>query len=65
VVTTRQDTRPGTCDQRSGPVAIACSGLTKDYGHGRGVFDLDLSVRRGETFGFIGPNGAGKPNIGF
>jgi ABC-type multidrug transport system ATPase subunit len=42
------------------PEAIACSGLTKDYGQGRGVFDLDLTVRRGETFGFIGPNGAGK-----
>jgi ABC-type multidrug transport system ATPase subunit len=40
--------------------AIRCAGLTKDYGGGHGVFDLDLSVRRGEVFGFIGPNGAGK-----
>lgn len=40
--------------------AIVCTGLTKDYGPGRGVFDLDLEVRRGEIFGFIGPNGAGK-----
>ena len=40
--------------------AVACAGLTKDYGSGHGVFDLDLTVRRGETFGFIGPNGAGK-----
>ncbi len=39
---------------------ISCSGLTKDFGGGRGVFDLDLTVRAGETFGFIGPNGAGK-----
>ncbi|WP_330182066.1 ATP-binding cassette domain-containing protein [Nocardia sp. NBC_01503] len=30
------------------------------FGAGRGVFDLDLTVDRGETFGFIGPNGAGK-----
>ena len=46
---------------RAGPeVAIECRGLTKDYGHGHGVFDLDLQVRRGEAFGFIGPNGAGK-----
>ena len=45
---------------RDGDAAIACSGLTKDYGARRGVFDLDLSVERGETFGFIGPNGAGK-----
>ena len=40
--------------------AISCRGLTKDYGGGHGLFDLDLEVRRGETFGFIGPNGAGK-----
>ena len=43
-----------------GPAAINCSGLTKDYGQGHGIFDLDLTVRRGGTFGFIGPNGAGK-----
>jgi ABC-2 type transport system ATP-binding protein len=40
--------------------AIACLGLTKDYGGGHGLFDLDLEVRRGEVFGFIGANGAGK-----
>jgi ABC-2 type transport system ATP-binding protein len=27
------------------------------------LFDLDLTVRRGETFGFFGPNGAGKTTI--
>ncbi|HSN11915.1 MAG TPA: ABC transporter ATP-binding protein [Propionibacteriaceae bacterium] len=40
--------------------AIVCRGLTKDYGGGRGLFDLDLEVGRGEILGFIGPNGAGK-----
>ncbi|MFA6829983.1 MAG: ATP-binding cassette domain-containing protein, partial [Bacilli bacterium] len=34
--------------------------LTKDYGHGRGVFDVSFSVVKGECFGFLGPNGAGK-----
>ncbi len=34
--------------------------LTKDYGHGRGVFDVSFSVKQGEVFGFLGPNGAGK-----
>ena len=34
--------------------------LTKDYGHGRGIFDLSLSVEQGEVFGFAGINGAGK-----
>ena len=40
--------------------AIVTQGLTKDYGSGRGIFDLDLTVTRGEVFGFLGPNGAGK-----
>jgi len=40
--------------------AIATSGLTKDFGSGRGLFGLDLEVRQGEVFGFLGPNGAGK-----
>ena len=39
---------------------IETQGLTKDYGNGRGIFDLDLEVERGEVFGFLGPNGAGK-----
>jgi ABC-2 type transport system ATP-binding protein len=39
---------------------IATSGLSKDYGAGRGLFELDLEVRQGEVFGFLGPNGAGK-----
>jgi len=34
--------------------------LTKDYGRGRGIFDIDLAVEEGETFGFVGTNGAGK-----
>jgi beta-exotoxin I transport system ATP-binding protein len=40
--------------------AIRTRGLTKDYGQGHGVFDLDLEIERGEIFGFLGPNGAGK-----
>lgn len=34
--------------------------LTKDYGFGRGVFDVSIHVDKGEVFGFLGPNGAGK-----
>src|SRR3712207_1288958 len=44
----------------SAPAAIRTSGLTKSYGKHRGIFDLDLTVRQGEVFGFLGPNGAGK-----
>ena len=40
--------------------AIQTSKLSKDYGLGRGLFDLDLTVSPQEVFGFLGPNGAGK-----
>lgn len=43
--------------------AIACSKLSKDYGRGRGLFDANLIVRKGEIFGLIGPNGAGKSTL--
>ncbi len=34
--------------------------VTKDFGQGRGVFDISFSVKKGEVFGYLGPNGAGK-----
>lgn len=39
---------------------IEVKNLTKDYGSGRGVFDVSFAVEKGEVFGFLGPNGAGK-----
>ena len=42
------------------PAAIDTSGLSKDYGRGRGLFDLNLQVEEGEVLGYLGPNGAGK-----
>ena len=39
---------------------IEVNNLTKDYGHGRGVFDVSFKVEKGEVFGYLGPNGAGK-----
>lgn len=39
---------------------IEMQGLTKDYGEGRGIFDINLSVYRGEMLGFVGTNGSGK-----
>ncbi len=34
--------------------------LTKDYGDGRGIFDLDMVIRQGEMVGYVGTNGSGK-----
>lgn len=39
---------------------IKVSGLTKDYGQGRGVFGFDFAVKQGEVFGIVGQNGSGK-----
>ena len=41
-------------------VIINVEHLTKDYGYGRGVFDVSIKVHRGECYGYLGPNGAGK-----
>jgi len=40
--------------------AIRTEGLTKRFGDVLALDRLDLSVERGEVFGFLGPNGAGK-----
>lgn len=41
-------------------VIIDVDHLTKDYGYGRGVFDVSIKVHKGECYGYLGPNGAGK-----
>ena len=41
-------------------VIINVENLTKDYGYGRGVFDVSIQVHKGECYGYLGPNGAGK-----
>lgn len=41
-------------------MSIKLTNLTKDYGSGRGIFDLDIEINEGETVGFVGTNGSGK-----
>ncbi len=40
--------------------AIEVRGLAKSFGNRLVVRDLDLSVPRGQIYGFLGPNGSGK-----
>lgn len=44
---------------KAAPVLVA-DRLTKDYGDGHGLAELDLEVRPGEVVMLVGPNGAGK-----
>lgn len=44
----------------SSEFAIEAQGLTKKFGDLRAVSELDLSVPRGQIYGFLGPNGSGK-----
>src|ERR1700737_1320746 len=39
---------------------IETHGLTKSFGAVAAVADVNMTVRRGEVYGFLGPNGAGK-----
>jgi ABC-2 type transport system ATP-binding protein len=39
---------------------IQTTNLTKSYGKNRGIKDVNISVNKGDIFGFLGPNGAGK-----
>lgn len=39
---------------------IEIQNLTKDYGEGRGIFNINLKIKQGEMVGFVGTNGSGK-----
>ena len=39
---------------------IEVENLTKDYGYGKGVFGVNVSISEGEMVGFVGTNGSGK-----
>lgn len=42
---------------------IEFSQIQKHYGEFKAVKGIDLSINRGELFGFLGPNGAGKTTM--
>ena len=44
----------------AGAPLVEVTGLTKRYGGITAVDGIELTVRRGEVYGFLGPNGAGK-----
>lgn len=39
---------------------LELNSLTKFYGNGRGIQNINLEIFKGDIFGFLGPNGAGK-----
>ncbi len=41
-------------------IAIEVHNLSKFYGKNLGIESVNLSINKGEIFGFIGPNGSGK-----
>ena len=43
--------------------AITTQGLVREFGPVKAVDGVDLSVHRGEIYGFLGPNGAGKTTV--
>ena len=55
-----QKTIPSYGNEYSTSPAVATHDLTRVFGQKVAVDHLNLTVQRGEFFGFLGPNGAGK-----
>jgi ABC-2 type transport system ATP-binding protein len=42
---------------------VEIEGLTKVFSNNRGIHDVNMTVERGDIYGFFGPNGAGKTTV--
>jgi ABC-2 type transport system ATP-binding protein len=60
VANTIQNTIPSYNDEHNTSPAVVTRDLTRVFGQKVAVDHLNLTVQRGEFFGFLGPNGAGK-----
>jgi ABC-2 type transport system ATP-binding protein len=57
----RKKTMDNAADHNSPTdTAVTVKGLIRTFGAFTAVDNIDLTVERGEVFGFLGPNGAGK-----
>lgn len=53
-----------TISQQTDPeVVVSTTGLTRRFGPKTAVDAVDLTIARGEIFGFLGPNGSGKTTL--
>ncbi|MCA9243646.1 MAG: ABC transporter ATP-binding protein [Phycisphaerales bacterium] len=50
-------------DSSDDRIVIETHGLTRRFGDLVAVRDVNLTVRRGQIFGFLGPNGSGKSTV--
>lgn len=57
---TEEELRHAALPKQDRQDMIRLQSLTFTYKSGKGIFDLNFSVGKGEIFGFLGPNGAGK-----
>src|SRR5713226_8089591 len=63
-LTTNQSTQPSISGtDNSATPAVVTRGLVRVFGQKMAVNHLNLTVQRGEFFGFLGPNGAGKSTM--